>query len=652
MEILSLNNQEDSAAVENELAMIVDMMEEEVEQQARSGGAPAEGEHSVPEGDAATVLDFSPPDDVEDDNVRHTDMIHSIQEAIEQGKKHRQQDSYLIEEMKRLLRVFRMANIENRHGGAAGSTAGSSSGNGNTNNFDAVMTKTESRLIGILQQCSLKSFTRYLAMIEQAELNGFPAESGLEIHREAYAHAVHGNSHGTSAKKHVLPWMKLCGKRFSIEFHRQLNEVIKQRIAGLENTTSSKFSSQLPENVIQALRLELDARVNLLKSFEYFVKSNRHYFNELRYSLTHAGTAGNDSDPSLSLSPLGSGIGVGITALSDDPTMLCRQNNHRAEALCWTLRQIRKVDEHYGTPMHIHTGSRPGTAPNSPLHQAISPLSPNRKASNIIPTFRNDSIVILNDPSRPMVSPMQNSATVPDGAAAHRVEGKHSVVHNLTPTSVVVGTSVASKNNSPIPGNRFKPGGVNDGVKNRADASLAGDINMALSGVEYINFSLFRSFHDSCKDPDGEFSYFPKLDTLRILIDQSKLAEDANAGSLIFQASNLSSVDAMFAYKQAHPNQLKTLDILNNGNNIGVDYYLQSSVTTEFLSFFFRSLVGDLECFKAFTSALKYEGSFLYGPLGLKTLMPGFYLLLSQHSLKSLVSDLLSRKVSTSPFQR
>lgn len=681
--------------------MIVDMMEEEVEQQARTGTlhqTTNEESGGVEDGnDPATTLDFNQ----EDENVRHTDMIHSIQEAIEQGKKHRQQDSYLIEEMKRLLRVFRMSNIDNRHAHATAAAPAGSSSSSAISNLDNVMTKTESRLVGILQQCSLKSFTRYLAIIEQSELNGFPLESGLELHREAYSQSMYhhqSHHHLYGHKKSVLPWLKLCGKRFSIEFHRQINEVIRQRITAIttdasssneQKNSASSSSSTLPDQVIHALRIELDARANLLKSFELFVKSNRHYFSELRYSLTHTGS-GFDSDsagPQTSLSPFGGGIGVGITALSDDPTVLCRQNNHRAEALCWTLRSIRKVDETYGVPVmaggNAGAGSRPGTAPNSPMSMMInSPLSPNRKASNIIPTYRTDSIVLLSDPKKPIASPMLGSGSANsgstigvDGMAIPRVEGKHSVVHNLSPL-------VASANHSPVPSaaDRFKgPANNKPQQRNRVDSSLANDVSLAFSGVEYVNFSMFRSFHYACQDPDGEFSYFPRLDDLRRLLDQSRVANGGNdegdasptpsSNAIIAtlpSTHNLSSIDAMFAYKQAHPNQLKSLDITavshthdsgvvggaSSSSGVGVDYYVQPSVSTEFMSFFFRSLTGDLECFKSFTSALKYEGSFLSGPLGLKTLMPGFYAYLSQHSLKALVSDLLSRKVSTSPFQR
>jgi hypothetical protein len=212
-----------------------------------------------------------------------------------------------------------------------------------------------------------------------------------------------------------------------------------------------------------------------------------------------------------------------------------------------------------------------------------------------------------------------------------------------------------------------------------SDLSLANDVHLTLSGIEYINFSLFRAMHHTCLDPQSqdqspdrsqdqsqsqsqsrsqEFSYYPRMEDIRRLLDSMRSSVSGNnneesSASLtltLSSVSNLSSIDALYAYRQ-QAKQTTSPD--SPPQDLGsLQYYVQPMVSSEFLSFFFRSLSGDLECFKCFTSALKYEGSFLSGPLGLKTLMPGFYLFLSQHSLKSLVSDLLSRKVSTSPFQR
>jgi hypothetical protein len=125
--------------------------------------------------------------------------------------------------------------------------------------------------------------------------------------------------------------------------------------------------------------------------------------------------------------------------------------------------------------------------------------------------------------------------------------------------------------------------------------------------------------------------------------------------------ANLSSFDIL---KQSSSSKKKSavVEKLSSGlesprdnsstRNDIVNCQISTRVASSLLNFLFSPLIGDLDAFKAFSSALKYEGSFLAGPLGLKHVLPGLLLFLSQQSLHIIVQEILTRKVSTSPIQR
>lgn len=219
-----------------------------------------------------------------DENLRSSDMHASIQEVIEREQRLRRSVLHSGKELRRLLQDW----VKQP-------------------NSLSEMQSIERAVLNVLNRSMpLKSLVSMLACIEVAELTGevpdFQSISSDEI--------VLACDWGPFA----LSSNDFQG-RFSIEFHRSMVDLIQK----LENKEESTL------DLFQALQQELLVRRNLLKGVTLLLSVKG---SSSENGLTRYG------DSSATLPPM----------QRDEATQICKQNTYRAEALCWTLRTMKKAN--------------------------------------------------------------------------------------------------------------------------------------------------------------------------------------------------------------------------------------------------------------------------------------------------------------------
>lgn len=661
IDVLSIYQQD---LPESELALIANMLEGEDNQGDVDGFEQGE-EYSVESKHGQ-----------EDGELRHTDMRHSIQEVLQ----HKQQntkvyhDVMILDELTRLLRT--MSADKKPTLPSAGGPGG--------------LTRTESRILELLSHTSFKSLSRVLAILELAELSGFQVDAGLERHRDYVVKSMKMSSYGEAASKNMLPMIQCNCKKYSTAFHQQVNVILAQKLQQYQVLKTQPSSSKThrssgnsvqgaPSSTMNLLQSELEIRQRLLLAYEKLSEIHEIHIASEAQASSHANN-GNMNSP-----------------MRDDATTLCRQNNYRAEALCWTLRQVKKLEH---VQHHHQVGMRSG--PSSPMlaSTATSPMHPsgtlspmnNRQSmassvsgvtsnstsntnisanlsQSVVPTFRSDSIVVLSDTTANSGSNSNSGRHALSPKPLGKVENKSTVLHNLSASTASDTTTTAPAPQSPgrKATSSFVPHDLNPGSNSSTHEAL-----------EFMNFSMFRIFHGERNDVEStsstkNISFTIRIDDIADILTQANTLGSSEQHVMEHSSltiTNFCSVDIMHFYNTGAGMNTNKTDGAED-QEVGGDEeeeeedhdssrmdFIEVSlshpqIALYMLIYFFQPLLsGDLVVYRGFTTALKYEGHVLSGPQALKELLPGFLHYISAQSLSVVVDELLTKKLSTSPFQR
>lgn len=235
-----------------------------------------------------------------EESLRASAMHASIQEVMEREQQLRKSILHSGKELCRLLTDWISAQKRNR---------GSRFQSPKFSFSEAVdAEELERAILGVLgREMTLSSLLTLLAVVEMAELTG----QILEVTSYSQDEIVPVFSNAQMRTNGFFG-------RFSVDFHKSMCSILK---SALDISTEGT-----QESLHAALHQELCSRLELLKAYD------------LLASIQSADNRSNASQK-------GGVVGANLTALQrDDATQICKQNTFRAEALCWTLRSIKKIN--------------------------------------------------------------------------------------------------------------------------------------------------------------------------------------------------------------------------------------------------------------------------------------------------------------------
>ena len=283
-----------------------------------------------------------------DFGVRHSDMRASVREAIERGRRIKQPDHFVNNEINKYLYLI---------SGKLASSAGSSSSAAHKMNLND-LEKLEKKILGLVhQQKTLQSLFQTLQIIENFELNGFDIESlvtsananpvnasnssnpsprnttikpfgGIAIGGTAGVGIAQNNNANTAAN---LPWIRINThnkRKFSLNFHKEINEILKEKLSLEETTNQLKTNNPI---LYRRISDEIDIRTKLLDAYKHLGDPE------------HANTDPNQRS-STATSSSASNYNLSLSTLKEDASHACKANHFRSESLCWVLRAIKRIE--------------------------------------------------------------------------------------------------------------------------------------------------------------------------------------------------------------------------------------------------------------------------------------------------------------------
>lgn len=294
------------------------------------------------------------------ESLRSSDMHASIQEVMEREQRLRKSALHSGKELRRLLTDWNALSVS------------------------ADSTPLERAILNILSRpMSLQTFVSMAAAIEAAELTGSVLDFTVLSNDDLCVLAPRSQwtLRGTSPAHPT-------GHNFSLGFYESLHGLLSQVLE--RESDGNDLQAKAQE--------ELVARTALLSAYK-----------QLREVYSGENAMAEHKDGSANLT----------TMQRDEATLICKQNTFRAEALCWTLRSIKKLNPAVDAKLAKTPPPSQPTAAVSPIVKQSPSSAPNslspKRVSRVVSTTSRGSVdaaipLNLNNSLSPVVSAV--SATV------------------------------------------------------------------------------------------------------------------------------------------------------------------------------------------------------------------------------------------------
>lgn len=376
---------------------------------------------------------------------------------------------------------------------------------------------------------------------------------------------------------------------FSIQFHRNLcrllEDVIFERQDGNNDSeTWQMFASRKPHksNYIQYVQ----SRTNLLKAYEMLVDINS------QISLAAAAPPGTENNK------------------------WGKQNNARAEAICWAARRLAPTNSQTQNPLQ----RLPSTASMSPVMNAPSP--------NVSLLIRSSSFRANTE--SPDLQGL-NSNNTPLTVLSHHVES--GVIDRFHET-----VSVSSANSSIM----SSPGTAQVLMQRPSSSPPPPSLHLSLDALNNshrtLPLSTFLLFHHCVASNIFRQHSHPHITDYTFAYDEFAILLDVGEGYL----------PSIYQHGVIERNHMKEEKLFQNDHL--VLHLAHPKVGKEMLAFIFISLLGDVFGLQKFSSAIEIMG--LGGGLALRKSLPLMMAFMEAQTMSVVFNALVNRQLSASPLQR
>lgn len=389
---------------------------------------------------------------------------------------------------------------------------------------------------------------------------------------------------------------------FSASFHQVLLDKINAALERKSSTSATSNGDEKDSIILSHLREEVEIRKELLKAYILF--------------------ANMQSDSTLSTNR------TNLTPIQrDEVTQICKQNTFRAEALCWTLRSIKKSNASVDAPSRQKSPVTSSSSAQVPSTASEIVAPPN--GVTLSPTKRITRVRInspMNDTDSLSSAPLQ---TTP---------------HPSTPSSATNSNSMEALARSVAPSS----------------------LSASISKKPPVSFSLFRLFF-TVQDNDQVCLRFQDLLQAVTSFSNVSNTQISSPNSSVFSFSGIDveggelftieSVDNFLAImhhcqqgSQATPDGELETELTDDWDESEINFRISEGILGHLLDLLFNALRGDLSSSHGFHNALKSAN--VHDPINMRDLLPLFVHFLSSQSLLTIASDILTKKMSVSPIQR
>jgi hypothetical protein len=573
--------------------------------------------------------------------VRHSDMRTSVLEAIERGRRIKPPTHFLNNELNKYLYLI--------SGKIPTAASGSSASTHKMNLTD--LEKLENKIIYLLkQQKNLLSLFMMLQIIENFELNGFdldalvtalnttnPGAPGADLTKASPRSAFTKPGLGGGGGHHVpsgpsspssptriaalgspttFAWIRINDhnkRRFSVDFHKKINEIIREKLQFEE--TNNKLKTVNPV-LFRRITEEIEIRTKLIEVYRHLGEIDTHSNdpNRPRSISTAPSTAGSTNLSSHSHINANS-YNLSLTALKEDASQACKGNVFRSESLCWVLRAIKKLESQSrspggsmkasSNPMEMKDNTRFSLSPKPPTavanprmsqKQIISPLvpgNPNYESPIRHASFTNNGGLngSGNKRSSFTLTPPNSSMVSSDITLKKLIE--NNTRNNFTSPTVDVLVSPSSQFNSPF--TAADPSKRSVVLPASPAVALSGNTSSASSTIlesAVMNFSIFRALHIL----DGHHELYLTFNLIRTWLESEKgmlpletyqecLKHSLSIyhffkSSVAIRAQNFTEILSMLKYYQLNPPHPES----SNNKNIDHMNASTSSMSTSLFS--------------------------------------------------------------------
>lgn len=455
---------------------------------------------------------------------------------------------------------------------------------------DNITAGVEQFILELLEgcQCGYKSLMSVMQWVESMEMCG----------NLTYAQS------GSERSKEDAPC--LC---FSVGFHRSLLSHM------IEMLNFDEGNAGVDEAHRESVADEVRIRSKLLSAYEVLLEI-RSQSNGGSLNITPKGAQTPNKNPELNFTPQKETGGVRSLANTPPPpssiaasiaqqsvveeaAVICRTNSSRAEALCWALRAGKKQQNR------------------------------NKAKAKSAASQQGSSILTPKSLRGPLTPPPSGGAAA---GGAKRSTDSHSANHSPTPSIIV----------TPVHDGR------NDSTATRSGAldSLSAPHNLQQSieglfsdktkpDVSAVNFTVFRLAHDE----HGKLLSYGDFLGSAMAAGPTQVPTDSNTEVIL-------SVSSVFFKSYLESIHKSTPQVVVRR----ISWFPSQKVARSVLSLIVAPLFGDMFSMQSYSIASKQMGA--GGPLGLKALMPLFLSHVVQQPISQIVTNLLTKKLSSSTFQR
>jgi hypothetical protein len=185
-------------------------------------------------------------------------------------------------------------------------------------------------------QLSLRGVLRVMGIVESLELRGSSDWSPTVPTATAVVSSIHGRSPAISGAAD-------CGRGicFSAQFHGKLSSLLNDV---LNSPVLSAEEEEGDASVGEVVAVEVRLRGRLLTAYEQLLDIQASFEQSVNPYRDTLGGASSSSSSTFS-SPLAAGSQVSpMGQQADETAVICRGNTSRAEALCWALRATKKAE--------------------------------------------------------------------------------------------------------------------------------------------------------------------------------------------------------------------------------------------------------------------------------------------------------------------
>eukprot|EP01038_Epipyxis_sp_PR26KG_P010056 gene10056-13516_t len=519
-----------------------------------------------------------------------------------------------------------LANTTGRPSSVNSNNRDSFSNNINSHYNSDLIGSVETSIIDLLTQnvdnISISGLVKCMSLIENIELTGeLPPLLSKSKTKVSNQHNVSNLQSSTLNTANLIS--------FSIRFHKNLNEIIlnsiEKEIPFLpiedKNDQSVKFIDTAEINKI--IITELNMRKSLIMAYEslYELNDSSTWKNDNMNIISRTRSGSNNIRTSpVPFANNNSNFNDLSAANNEELIAISGLNTYRAEAICWILRLIKKTDK--------IRSKFPNSSSNGEANGSTG-LPRNSGSSGSLNTT-------LNNNSR-------NSKKFLSSSAFNVITKDHNA-------------SRISNHSSPYNTAQSSPRKLSFD-----DSNLS---SIGIQSQSILNFSVFRIFHMKMKDElnNNSESMIFGIGSINFRTDDLLYLQSKNNNTM---KEKLEDVDSFISIQhiidQLLPNananaiekdKNKHMDISNElfYDNSSCDVYIQRVVIMQLLSFIIAPLIGDLFALNSYISTTKMMG--LTSGIVIQKLLPLLLLFLQNQPMSVLISEIMIKALSTSPFQR